>query len=363
MQWRFIIFVLVAWSVLFVLHYVVYVVFARAFSLEIPWWGFILGILSLSYLLASIAVRTVSSIVADWFYFLSATWLGFIFLLFSGIVTYEVVHVVTGHESQLFLGLIAGGVIIAGIYALIAGRELTTQYYSIEFPSLQNSIRFVHLSDIHIGTVHQKKYLQRVVDGTNALNPDFILVTGDLFDGSAPIEEDILEPLHAFTAPSFFSNGNHEEYEGLDKVRRTLSGFPMKQLENESVVVGNVEIIGVDDRQSIKRGTRLRDVLESIPRRSALVRILMYHTPVEWKDAQDAGVDIMVSGHTHNGQIFPFTLLVRLFFKHINGLYSENGKYLHVSPGTGTWGPPMRLGSRNQITLIELVPIQHANQS
>ncbi|HCC05097.1 TPA: hypothetical protein DEP58_02205 [Patescibacteria group bacterium] len=65
---------------------------------------------------------------------------------------------------------------------------------------------------------------------------------------------------------------------------------------------------------------------------------------------------MMFSGHTHNGQIFPFTLLVRMFFTYINGLYENEGKYLHVSPGTGTWGPPMRLGSHNQITLFDLQP-------
>ena len=82
----------------------------------------------------------------------------------------------------------------------------------------------------------------------------------------------------------------------------------------------------------------------------------MYHSPVHWDEAREHGVDLMLSGHTHNGQVFPFTWLVKIFYPYIKGVYEKDGMYLHVSPGTGTWGPPMRLGSRNQVVLIELVP-------
>jgi predicted MPP superfamily phosphohydrolase len=183
-----------------------------------------------------------------------------------------------------------------------------------------------------------------------------VLITGDLFDGSAPVDESILTPLNNLQAKSFFSLGNHEVYEGFDKVREAVKNLDIQLLENESVVLEGVQIIGVNDRQGLPKGKTFGSILKDISVRSDIPSVLMYHTPTDWEIAREQGVEVMLSGHTHNGQLFPFTLLVRLAFKYTNGVYEVDGNYLHVSPGTGTWGPPMRLGSRNQITLLHLVP-------
>jgi predicted MPP superfamily phosphohydrolase len=86
--------------------------------------------------------------------------------------------------------------------------------------------------------------------------------------------------------------------------------------------------------------------------------ILMFHVPVGIEDAVKAGIHLQLSGHTHNGQLFPFTLFAKMLYGHVRGLYTINGMRLYVSPGTGTWGPPMRIGSSNEITLIHLVPVR-----
>jgi predicted MPP superfamily phosphohydrolase len=185
-----------------------------------------------------------------------------------------------------------------------------------------------------------------------------VLVTGDLFDGSAPIEEEILLPLNELNAPSYFSNGNHEEYEGLVKVRDTIANLDMQLLDNQVVTTGGLQIIGVNDRQSIPKSQTLGSILDGLELEKDVPTLLMYHSPTEWDDAKQRGIALMLSGHTHNGQVYPFNLLVRMAFKYVNGLYQDGEHYLHVSPGTGTWGPPMRLGSRNQITLLSLNPVQ-----
>ena len=189
---------------------------------------------------------------------------------------------------------------------------------------------------------------------TNELKPDVVLVTGDLFDGSIPVEEEMLAPLDKLEAPSYFSTGNHEEYEGLDYVRTTIRHLEMKLLDSELVEFKGVQIVGVNDRQSIPKDLSLDSILSGLAIDQSKPAILMYHTPVEWEAARKNGIDLMLSGHTHAGQVFPFNFLVRIFFKYVRDLYQEDGKYLHVTPGTGTWGPPMRLGSRNQVTLIKL---------
>ena len=135
-----------------------------------------------------------------------------------------------------------------------------------------------------------------------------------------------------------------------------IGHLKMKLLDGKMAMFDNVQIVGINDRQSLPKDKTLGSALDDLPIDKEKPTILMYHTPVEWEDARKHGIDLMLSGHTHNGQIFPFTLLVRLSFKYINGLYRKGSKYLHVSPGTGTWGPPMRLGSRNQITLLTLTP-------
>jgi len=354
----FSLFILIAWGIIFLLHFVVYASAMRVFNTSLPYWSLILGALSGSYLLASVLVRNFESTIADWFYFVAASWLGTIFILFSCVALYEIIHLSTGFESAkifLYLLIIACG--LAG-YALYNGRTLTIREYIIPIKNLDHPLRIAHLSDIHVGTVHQQKYLSEIVTDTNSKKPDLVLITGDLFDGSAPIQPETIASLKDLQAPTYITHGNHEFYEGLDYVRNTLKSLDLNLLEDSAVEIAGVQVLGLNDGKSIPRDQSLGEILNSLPTSTTgTPRILMYHTPIEWEEARAHEVNLMLSGHTHNGQIFPFTLLVKLAFPYINGLYEEDGKYLHVSPGTGTWGPPMRLGSRNQITIINLVPL------
>lgn len=350
-----IIFIGVAWAILFVVHLVAYLPIARVFKISLPYWPYLLGFLSLSYFLASVGVRTLSGVVVDVFYFIAATWLGIVFLLFSAMVLYGLVHLATGFDSRMVLGGLLMMVAGFSVYALIAGRTLVVREYTVPIEHLTGPLRVVQLSDIHVGTVHQGKFLAEVVAKTNAERPDLVLITGDLFDGSAPVDPEILRPLNDLAAPTYFSNGNHEQYEGLQHVEDTLKNTSVQLLDNKLAEWNGVQIVGVNDKQSL-RGSSLETVLNSLALDHTKPTILMYHSPSDWEVARAQGVDLMLSGHTHNGQIYPFNLLVRLFFKYVNGLYTEEGGSLHVSPGTGTWGPPMRLGSRNQITVLNLIP-------
>lgn len=353
---RFFFFVTFVWTITFFLHWIPYTSLSIAFGFELPYWGVILGLFSGSYLIASVLVKKMQNKITDVLYFIAASWVGVIFIIFSPQLVYLLVQAFTGYTSSTVVGVLFGCSVILSVYALYNGHRVMQKEYTLPIKGLKKAVRAVHLTDIHIGTVHQVAFLTHVVQMTNKLSPDVVYITGDLFDGSVPVTERMLKPLDALTAPVFFSNGNHEEYEGLQYVRDTVDDINIDHLENRMVIHKGIQVVGINDRASLKKEESAGTVIDSLNVDKNMPTVLLYHTPVEWDEARERGVDVMLSGHTHNGQIYPFTLLVRMTYKYIKGLYEEEGKFLHVSPGTGTWGPPMRLGSRNQITLLHLVP-------
>ncbi len=352
----FAIFFLIVWGILFLLHTFVYAVLARVYAQALPHWPLWIGLISTLFICASVSVRYYTHPITASFYYVTASILGTVFIVASFLLVYEIGRTLIGTDSKYVLSLMLVVAGVSSIYALVQGGRVVVKEITVPIAGLSRPVRVAHLSDIHVGTVHQIDYLETIVEKTNAEKPDLVLITGDLFDGSAPIHEEILTPLNNLGAPTYFSTGNHEVYEGLAQVSETVKNLRMKLLSNAVATEGEIQIIGIDDKQALPKGVTLETILKQQVFNANEPTILLYHTPVEWEMARAAGIDLMLSGHTHRGQVFPFTLLVRLSFKYIYGLYEESGAYLHVSSGTGTWGPPMRLGSQNQITILELVP-------
>ena len=152
-------------------------------------------------------------------------------------------------------------------------------------------------------------------------------------------------------APIYFSIGNHERYAGLEWVIPMLEGVGCVLLRTQAMTFGNLQLIGIDDAEDQHQ---VENELAKIDLKPECFKVLMYHRPLGWEAAIGSGIDLMLCGHTHNGQIFPFNWLVRQQFQKIRGLHTRDNCHLYVSPGTGTWGPAMRLGSRNEITCIDL---------
>jgi predicted MPP superfamily phosphohydrolase len=246
-------------------------------------------------------------------------------------------------------------VLTLAIYGLINASFFSVKEITIPVENLDKEVTIVQLSDIHVGTIHKAEFLRRIVDKVNEMDPDMVLITGDLFDGSGKIMEDTVAPLNDLKAKTFFSTGNHEMYEGLDNVMAILATTNIQVLRNEFVEHSGIQVIGVDnpEQEAQRRNVALKDIKFDNSKPS----VLMFHQPNGVDDAVSAGVDLQLSGHTHNGQIVPFNLISRLFYPRVHGLYTISGMSLYVSPGTGTWGPPMRVGSSNEITLIRLVKI------
>lgn len=228
-------------------------------------------------------------------------------------------------------------------------------------PSALVGYRIVQVSDIHVGPLIGRRFMEWLVEQINALHPDMVAITGDLVDGAVANLGEAVAPIRELRAPNgvFFIVGNHEYYADADAWMRFLPSLGVKVLFNQGTMVGEGDrslfVAGVDDAMSRRFGApgpSLHDALAQRP--PGAPTLLLAHQPRGFEEAARAGVTLMLSGHTHGGQIFPFTLLVRAFFRYLAGLYSQGPAHLYVSRGTGFWGPPMRLGAPAEITLLTL---------
>jgi len=314
------------------------------------WFYVVLILLSTSLIFTTWIEKTYSNSFTKALYAFSATWLGAVFLLLIGMILFEIIKLfiapkiaMIGILTVVFL-LIVGGIINASM--------LTIKHLDVEIEGLKEPIKAVQLSDVHIGSIRGNDFLKRIVNTTNEINPDVVFVTGDLVDGSAPLTENMFKELKDLKAPTYFSVGNHEQYEGLAEVLPKVKKSGLKILQNNKTMFKDLQIIGVDFSET--KGY-LEKELYNTGYEKDKPSVLLFHAPDSFEYAAKQGIDLMLSGHTHGGQIWPFNLLVRLRYSKIKGDYHYLNSTLHVSAGTGTWGPPMRIGTRSEITVINLI--------
>ena len=222
-----------------------------------------------------------------------------------------------------------------------------------------NAFNIVQISDVHLGTIIHKKRLIEIVDKANALDPDLVLITGDLVDESVDKLEDMVEPLSKIKSRLgvYAVTGNHEFYAGVDKAVRFMEQAGVSVLRNRYVTIDStLNLVGLDymteEQQLGRKNPPLEEIMKGIDK--SLPTILMYHAPVRLKKAEAAGIDLQLSGHTHKGQLFPFNLITKLVYTVDSG-YARIGKMqLYVTTGVGTWGPPLRVGAPPEIVQIIL---------
>ena len=307
------------------------------------------AILSVSFPLLSFVMNTKPSAAISWLYTASATWLGVLFLLFSALIVYELLSMLFSLDRFVSAIVIISVALVLSAAAVINAMFLAVKVVEVPLDGLPSDLKIVQLSDLHLGTVHNSAYLKKVVDKANALDPDMVVITGDLVDGMS--QPHTYKGLDRIKADTYFITGNHERYQGKEKVFELLSSTKVKILDDEALSTKGIQLIGLSDGGDFKSpGPKLQKIQIEEDKPS----VLLYHAPTGIEDAAKEGIDLQVSGHTHNGQLMPFNFLVWPFYPRIKGLYQVDGTYLYVSPGTGTWGPPMRLGSRSEITLLGL---------
>jgi predicted MPP superfamily phosphohydrolase len=235
--------------------------------------------------------------------------------------------------------------------ALVSGYRVVSTEVLIPAENIQRSYSFVHISDVHIGSTN-KNHVQRIVDVISELNPEFVVITGDFIDEFYASNTDAM-PFNDLSMPVYLITGNHEYYLEPGIVEEVIEGTKIQLIDRSKVSFEDLDIIGVNELDTIA-GT-LSVVGDVDPERYT---ILLDHQPLEEEAqyASAAGVSLMLSGHTHRGQIWPMEYLIKLRYFYVGGLYDIGDMFLYVNQGTGTLGPKMRIGTINEVTNIILEP-------
>jgi predicted MPP superfamily phosphohydrolase len=323
-------------------------VLARLFSLfalsRTIWFYLTLIPVTLSFIVALVLESTIGNRLTGAFFTLAMLWLGTCGLLLWILLAQQVLSLLLPIPRTVWAISVCALAGVLVLYSFVNARTVTVRREKI--PHLP--FKIAQLSDIHIGSIGPSM-LAEIIDKTNALRPDLVLITGDLFDNATPGTRAVAAQLRRFAAPALFTSGNHEVYTGYDHVRQMLAATQIRWLRNETMDVSGVRIIGVDNSY----GTELLQSVLSRTPPSPVFTVLMNHQPRGFDLAAQHRINLMLSGHVHNGQIWPFNYVVGLFYPYLKGLHKNAGAFLNVSTGTGIWGPPMRLGSHSEIVLFE----------
>jgi len=295
-------------------------------------------------------------------YTISAVWLGLVNFFFLATCLCWAAYLVPAlfgvhiERRPLAFGFYSLAFLI-GAYSVFHAARTRVKRVTIRLPNLPPSWRgrtAALVSDLHLGHIRNRRFLRRIVRMIMRLQPDILFIPGDLFDGTEIDPDRLAEPWTAFSAPlgAFFVTGNHEQFSSpagyLDVVKR--SGI--RVLENERIVIDGLQIVGVHYLDST-HAEHCRSVLKGVGLDPAAASILLIHTPDRMAVAAEMGFSLQLSGHTHRGQFFPFTLLVsRIYGRFAYGLNQFENLLVYTSCGAGTWGPPMRLATTPEIVFF-----------
>jgi len=262
-------------------------------------------------------------------------------------------------------GLALGTAIIATAWGIVAARGFVVSETSIALSGLPAPFTIMHISDVHLGHHRRVDYLHKIVNATNARHPDLVIINGDLIDAAIALDEKVLAPLREFDAPVYFTGGNHEKYVNQARAEALVEKMGARVLRNENVITHGIQLVGLrymnadentldlhpsDERETIK------SALQTLKLDAGIPSVFVHHSPVGVEYMAEKGARLVLSGHTHGGQVFPGTLFARLLFTFSRGLASWGETQVLVSQGAGTFLVPVRSASRNEINLIHLVP-------
>ncbi len=322
--------------------------------------------LTFSFMVAAMLSFRMWNAPVRWFYKAACIWLGFLNFFFlaaclSWLAWYGLqlagVHPDAATVRPAICVTLGGLALAAGLYGMANALHVRIRRLTVKLPNLPESWRgrrAVVVSDVHLGNVNGAEFCQRVVRLVNGLEPEIVLIPGDVFDGTLANLDELAAPLKELRPPLgvYFSAGNHEEFGGVVHCLAALRRAGVHVLNNERVVVDGVTIAGVPYGDSTFP-VHIRATLEGMKLDRAQTAILLNHAPTRLPIVEQAGFSLQLSGHTHGGQVFPFTWFThRVFGKFTHGLHRFGALTVYTSTGVGTWGPPMRVASAPEIVAL-----------
>ncbi len=312
----------------------------------------------LSYRFSNLPVRILYKIASIWLGFLNfffwascLTWLIWIPIRFSGLVAHP------ASARPWIAGPLFGLAVLICIYGAANARWIRTRRITVKLPGLPPQWRgrtAILLSDLHLGNINGAGFCRRVTAMAARHNPDVVFLPGDLFDGTKGDLNRLTAPLNSLAPPFgvFYSTGNHEEFISSEHYLRAVSRNGLRNLHNELVDVEGLQIAGVSWHESASP-LRMQSALDAMKLDRGRASVLLNHAPTRLPMVERAGFTLQLSGHTHGGQIFPFTWLTRrIFGKFTHGLHNFGSLQVYTSTGAGTWGPPMRVRSTPEIVVM-----------
>ena len=367
MRVRIATFVAIVQSILFLAHYFIYSTWA-SFRAEpdppgISGLGATVALLSISFVAASLLAFRYTNVFVRFYYRVAAAWLGTVNFLFLGAclcwLAYLAASVFGLHlERSALARAIFALALLASLYAVLNARWIRLKRIKVDLPNLPPTWRgrvAALVSDIHLGHVNAIGFMRRIVARLVRLKPDIVFLTGDLYDGTRVDAAALASPWKMLTAPlgAYFVTGNHEEFSDPAGYLDAVRAAGLRVLQNEKVSIDGLQIVGVDHRDST-RTDPFRLALEGAVIDRSQTSILLSHSPQGLSIPEQAGISLQLSGHTHGGQIFPFTWFTRrIFGRFTHGLQRFGNMMVYTTTGVGTWGPPMRVGANPEIVLIE----------
>lgn len=345
---------------------------------------FALSFLSISFLIAVLLSKIWVNSFVRIFYFSSSFWIGLLInLIMAFILAWAMILLLNLFhcKANFLIGCVFIFLALSfSVYGAWNAFNPQIKNIDVKIKNLSEQWKgkkIIQISDLHLGYNNRIDFLNGIVDKVNVENPEMILVTGDLFDGTGDGIEDFIEPLNRIKAPSYFVSGNHENYLGIEKALNVIKKTKIMILDDKVAQINGLQLIGIGYPVFGQSKNGKEAIMANENFKLGEPTILMYHTPTSidhvsngtadsqssayWRPnldygaAKELGVNLQLSGHTHAGQMIPFTCIADFIYKERNhGLYEDGDFSLYTTNGTGTWGPPMRTGNTPEIVVITL---------
>jgi len=331
--------------------------------------------LTLSFLIGQMLERGNPHFITEIISGIGSIWLAWLFYILMSLLVIDIFRLIDyfipfipqniiPQISNIKLGFIVVFVLslLTTVYGYFNARNPMVNPVSVAIDKpLSKDLKIVVVSDLHIGAIVSNTKIERLVREINAIQPDLVLIVGDLVDHNPrfAIKDEVGKQFLKLHPPMgiYAVTGNHEYIGEAEMSIQYLSQYGIQYLRDTAVNVQNQIIIaGREDKQmqfvTGKKRKPISEILQDSP--TGLPVILMDHQPVEYDKAVESGVDLMLSGHTHKGQMWPMNYITKAVFENHYGLYQKGKSWFYTSNGFGTWGPPIRVGNRPEIVLITL---------